>query len=98
MSTFTKVTHLVEDGVHFIKTGIWRIRLKDLDKKKRILVSHLRIVLIAGKEFITDNCPLRASGLTFYTLLSIVPVMAMAFAVAKGFGFQSMLEKQLLEQ
>jgi membrane protein len=39
---------------------------------------------------------LRASALTFYTLLSIVPVVAMAFGVAKGFGLEKILEAQLL--
>ncbi|MBI9091247.1 MAG: YihY/virulence factor BrkB family protein [Desulfobacterium sp.] len=53
-------------------------------------------VLIAAKGFREDNCMLRASALTFYTLLSIVPVMAMAFGIAKGFGFEKVLEKELL--
>ena len=39
---------------------------------------------------------LRASALTFYSLLSIVPVFAMAFGVAKGFGFQNAFERELL--
>jgi membrane protein len=41
---------------------------------------------------------LRASSLTFYTLLSIVPVAAMFFGVAKGFGFERRLESQLFER
>jgi membrane protein len=41
---------------------------------------------------------LRASAMTFYTLLSIVPVIAMAFGIAKGFGIQKTLEVRLLEQ
>jgi len=39
----------------------------------------------------------RASALTFYSLLSIVPVLAMAFGIAKGFGFQEALARQLQE-
>jgi len=35
--------------------------------------------------------------LTLFTLLSIVPVMAMAFGIAKGFGFKEILEKRVLE-
>jgi membrane protein len=41
---------------------------------------------------------LRASSLTFYTLLSVVPVVAMFFGVAKGFGFEKRLENQLFER
>ncbi|MFZ2403549.1 MAG: YihY/virulence factor BrkB family protein, partial [Methylobacter sp.] len=43
-------------------------------------------------------CPLRASALTLYSLLSIVPVIAMLFGIAKGFGFETMLEQRLIEQ
>ncbi len=89
---------LLVRGKNFIETDLWRIRLKDLEGKKGHLVKSLRIVMIAGKEFISDKCALRSSALTFYSLLSIVPVMAMAFAVAKGFGLQDLLEKELLEQ
>jgi hypothetical protein len=41
---------------------------------------------------------LRASALTFYTLLSVVPVFAVIFGIAKGFGLEKLLEKELLEQ
>jgi membrane protein len=75
---------LVSDPVRF------RSALKGLKKKA------WNSVLIAVKGFKEDNCMLRASALTFYTLLSIVPVMAMAFGIAKGFGFEKVLEKELL--
>jgi membrane protein len=41
---------------------------------------------------------MRASSLTFYTLLSIVPVAAMFFGVAKGFGFEKRLENELFDR
>jgi membrane protein len=50
------------------------------------------------RGFNEDKCQLRASALTYYSLLSIVPVVAMAFGIAKGFGFEKMLQKQLLEK
>jgi membrane protein len=68
----------------FIQVDIWRIRLADLPFGKSFLIKQLRM--------------LRASSLTFYTLLSIVPVAAMFFGVAKGFGFERRLEKELFEK
>jgi membrane protein len=50
---------------------------------------------LAIRRFSDNKCELRASALTFYTLLSIVPVVAMAFGVAKGFGLEKLLEAQL---
>jgi len=58
----------------------------------------LRIVILAVRGFDEDRCQLRASALTFYSLLSIVPVIAILFGIAKGFGFQEVLEKELLEK
>ena len=90
--------HRISAVIEFIQEGVWRIRLKDLTNAQRFLLRHARVIIIALKEFVEDKCPLRASALTFYSLLSIVPVVAMAFAIAKGFGFQKRLEQQILEQ
>jgi membrane protein len=54
--------------------------------------------VLAVRGFDEDSCQLRASALTFYSLLSIVPVIAILFGIAKGFGFQEVLEKDLLEK
>ena len=80
----------------FITTDIWRIQIKNLSRTKAMLIKQLRTILLALKGFNENNCQLRASALTFYSLLSIVPVAAVAFGIAKGFGFEQMLEKQLL--
>ena len=84
--------------INFINTDIWRIRKKDFPRMKYFLIKQLRILLLATRGFGQDQCPLRASALTFYSILSIVPVVAMAFGIAKGFGFQEILENQLMEK
>ena len=50
------------------------------------------------RGFQEDHCSLKASALTFYSLLSIVPIIAMIFGIAKGFGFDKRLQLQLLEK
>ena len=84
--------------IEFIRVDIWRIRLKDISRTKCFFVKQLRILILAIRGFAKDKCSLSASALTFYSILSIVPVLAMAFGIAKGFGFQMLLEKQLLEK
>jgi len=92
------VPNLIAAGRNFATDEIWRIRIDKIGGKKGLLIRGLRVILIAVREFVQDRCPLRASALTFYSLISIVPVMAMAFVVAKGFGLQNMLEEQLHNQ
>ena len=82
--------------INFIKKDIWRIRLKKLSRRKSFLIKQARVILLAFRGFDEDKCQLRASALTFYSLLSIVPVVAMGFGIAKGFGFEKLLETQLL--
>ncbi|MGD8353182.1 MAG: YihY/virulence factor BrkB family protein, partial [Pseudomonadota bacterium] len=79
----------------FLKTGIWRIRKSDVSVVTWFMIKVLRIILLTFRGFVENRCQLRASSLTFYSLLSIVPVMAMAFGVAKGFGFQRTLQREV---
>ncbi len=78
-----------------MRLDIWRIRLADLPFGKSFLIKQLRIIILAFRGYDEDRCLLRASSLTFYTLFSIVPVAAMFFGIAKGFGFEKRLEKEL---
>lgn len=52
----------------------------------------LKVISSACRGFYEDNCSLRASALTYYSVLSIVPVFAVAFGIAKGFGYDGALE------
>lgn len=57
-----------------------------------------RILYDGTKGFIDDDCYAKASALTFYSLLSIVPIFAVLFGVAKGFGFEKALEWEMNER
>jgi membrane protein len=71
---------------------VWHTPLSELSRRKTFLIKQLRILFIAGRSSLKDKVELRASALTFYTLLSIIPVIAIAFAIAKGFGLDQNLE------
>jgi len=81
---------------HFFTTGVWSIPLDATSWHRSIAVRYARIFVLSLRGFMEDKCNLRASALTFYSLLSIVPVAALAFAIAKGFGFETMLENQIM--
>ncbi len=89
---------MVSKIINFIKTDIWRIRLEDLPRTKSFFIKQLRIVLLASRGFKEHKCRFRASALTLYSLLSVVPIVALAFGIAKGFGSDKLLEKELLEK
>ncbi|MDA9267545.1 YihY/virulence factor BrkB family protein [Salibacteraceae bacterium] len=78
-----------------INDSIWNVRLEDINPFAAFFVKQLRIVLIVLKNYTKDNLQLQAAGLTFYTMLSVVPIVALAFAISKGFGFEKTLEEEL---
>ncbi len=82
----------------FLREQIWTIRLDKMDGKKHVLIRQLRVFLLSVKGFNDDKCLLKATALTYYTLFSIVPVIALTFAIAKGFGFDKDLIAQLTER
>jgi membrane protein len=88
---------MVSRLLSFFKTGIWEIRSKDLPPVEAFLVKYLRMILLASRGFMRDNCQKTASVLTYYSLLNVVPVVAVAFAMAKGFGLEKLIEKQILQ-
>jgi membrane protein len=88
----------IESIKHFFLKTIWKPKLHRLPKWQRIPLKYLRVIVISIKGFIEDKCIINASALTYFTLLSIVPVLAMLFAIAKGFGFQKKLQTQLLSE
>jgi membrane protein len=55
----------------------------------------LRVAIGAIKGFINDDCSYKASSLAFYTLFSIIPILAVAFGIAKGIGFEKYLETEI---
>lgn len=82
----------------FLTQDIWRVRLSHLSGERYVLFRSLRVILLAFRGFAEDKCQLRASALTFYSLLSVVPVLAMVFGIAKGFGFETRIETMLTER
>ena len=79
----------------FFEVGLWKTRLSSVSRTKAFFIRLLRILFITIREFRKDNCPTKAAALSSYTLLSIVPVVALVFAIAKGFEFDVALRAEL---
>jgi len=88
---------MIPSILHFFRTGIWEIRLQDLPLIKGFFVRALRVILLASRGFFRDHCQKTASVLTYYSLLNVVPVVAVAFAIAKGFGLEKLIEKEITQ-
>jgi membrane protein len=70
----------------FLSKDVWEIDVTSLSAGRSVPIRIVRIGQMLGKGFAEDDLPIHASALTFVTLMSLVPMLAVAFAVMKGFG------------
>jgi len=83
-------------GIEFVTDKLWKVRINKVDKRQGLFLRQLRVFSLAIKGFQKDNCLTSATALTYYTLFSIVPVLALVFAIAKGFGVEKNLQDDIL--
>ena len=79
----------------FFKTTIWTQDLSDASFMRRALNNTSKVCAIAVRRFLDDRIIRRAADLTYSTLFALVPILALIFAVAKGFGFENIVEELL---
>lgn len=65
--------------------------------RQRFIVNASRIVYLVIRDLLEGLLTLRAMGLVYTTLLSLVPLLAVSFSVLKGFGVHNQVEPLLLK-
>ncbi len=80
------VTRWMSTVGHFLTREVWSVDLTTLPKWRAVNFRIARIVFLAVRGLSKNDCFNRASALTYITVLSLVPMLALAFSVAKGFG------------
>ncbi len=81
----------------FVIYDMWRITGNEVSGWRHKLILLIKTLHLSVRRFITADLELRAAALTFNTLLAVVPALALIFAVAKGLGFQSIVQSQLFD-
>ncbi len=76
---------------NFVARDVWDLELTGLPLIKRTLVKAARIVLLVTKGFKNDECALHASSLTFMTLLSFIPTLALAISLVRAVSYDDSL-------
>lgn len=80
----------------FLTYDIWRITEDEVTKTTFSLYNVIKTVYVCISRFTQDRIVNKASALTYSTLLAIVPILAILFAIARGFGFDNLLESQIV--
>lgn len=75
---------------------LWGESLDNLNTFQTFSIQALRIFYATGRDLSGGLPSLRAMGLVYTTLLSMVPLLAVSFSVLKGFGAHNQLEPALI--
>ena len=76
---------------------IWGIGKGDVSKMRFLLYSVLKKLLLAIEFTTTKRITSAAAALTYSTLLAIVPIFAVVFGIARGFGYNKYIEEWFRE-
>ena len=91
-----KLLERIKEYIQYFTEEIWVVEHEELSKTKSFFIRQVKIFILAIKGFSQDRIQLRASALTLYTLLSVVPIVSLIFAIAKGFGIESLIQQELI--
>ena len=89
--SFAFIVHIYQ----FLRYEIWQLTEYELSGFKRGFYRFIKTLIVAIRGFIVDNLYIRASALVYSILFAIIPVLALIIAIAKGFGFDKMIEQSL---
>jgi membrane protein len=81
--------------LRYFRTGLWDEKLHRLPYHRRFVVGSLRVAVHVLRSFSQNLASLQAAGLTLLTVLALVPMLALATALAKALGYADKLDAQL---
>jgi membrane protein len=84
-------------ALRFFSRDVWSSELGAVSAFRRWLYKLARIVFLTGKGVDENKLLMRAGSLTFITVLSIVPLLAFAFSIAKGLGAYETLQAEVIQ-
>lgn len=92
MKRLRRQTRKIKD---FINEDIWRLELEELSKARARFVKYVKILLITIRTFSAEKIGFQAVALSFFSTMSVVPFIAIVFAITGGLGLADKLQELL---
>lgn len=80
---------------NFFKDDIWTLDMEELSKAKARFVKYVRVMMITIKTFANERIGFQAVALSFFSTMSVVPFIAIMFAITGGLGLADKLKELL---
>ena len=92
MKKIRRQTRRIKD---FLNEDIWRLELEELSKARARFVKYMKILLITIRTFSAEKIGFQAVALSFFSTMSVVPFIAIVFAITGGLGLADKLQEYL---
>ena len=79
----------------FFKDDIWNIDQEDISKAKARFIKYIKVMIITIKTFANERIGFQAVALSFFSTMSVVPFIAIMFAITGGLGLADKLKELL---
>ena len=79
----------------FFKDDIWNIDQEDISKAKARFIKYVKVMVITIKTFANERIGFQAVALSFFSTMSVVPFIAIMFAITGGLGLADKLKELL---
>ena len=80
----------------FIQYDLWRQSHMEIHApKKRWLYRFLQTIILVARGFKDQVLVVRANSLSFALLFAFIPMMALIYAIARGFGFEEIVKSTI---
>ena len=94
MKRLANKTHRLK---RFIKDDIWKLELEELSKARARFIKYLKVMMITIKTFSSEKIGFQAVALSFFSTMSVIPFVAIVFAITGGFGLADKLREFLYD-
>ena len=81
----------------FFKDDIWSLDMEELSKAKARFIKYMKVMMITIKTFSSEKIGFQAVALSFFSTMSVVPFVAVVFAVTGGLGLADKLTEFLYD-
>ena len=83
------LAHRIKQNLEYCISGVWN------DMRPLWSVKAVKVINLSVRSYLDRDLQVRSCALTYNTVLAVVPALAMLFAIARGFGFQNLIQSEL---
>ena len=78
---------------NFFREDIWALEMEELSRAKARFIKYIKVLIITIKTYNQQKIGPQAVALSFFSVMAVVPFMAIVFAITGGLGLSDWLKE-----